>query len=235
MSPKGKKLLIAISAVLIAVIVVFPSVYLLYTSSKQAKLIVNNGSASYTFMFGFSHNNQSINSVSFKSYSTTTTLDEGGLQTILEARMNGSAYASSDQPNVFFINLFLNLSGRLPYNLTPTFLTISVGALPGSPASFLSHIGNNIAQWNSRYQKPVNISTSEGGENLKMAFLNDTGLNRNQTFSFSLTDFILSPAGQALGLQYNTTYGLSITASLSGLSQPVSTTLYIFFIDVPKG
>lgn len=244
MSPKRKQLFITISAVAVVAIVIVASFYAL--QPKEPQITVKEGSNSYTFIGDFINETNTANVPSFLNYSATSTFTEtGGKNYSLNASMHGSAYGSGLGPPSFVFDLFFYLAGILPYNLHPSGLEISIEPVPGSTPAFTSYLKNTVFQ-NDYFvfstPKPVNVSVSgkapgfPGSLNLNLTLLNDSGLRPNQTFYFSLTDTIESAsAAPFVSLQYNTSYGLSVTASLEGLSNPVSVTLYLFFIDIPKG
>ena len=246
MSPKRKRLVIVISAVVVAIVIIVPSVYVLYTKQE---ISVKEGTASYTSIGDF-YERGSNNKSMINSYNATTVITEQGNNGFhLDASMFGDAYGTGSyganiKLHALAFDLFFYLNGTLPYNLHPSGLVISVAPVAGSTSLFKSYLIDNVGQndyGNPVGEAPNNVTASGTGTgnytflNLNLALLNDAGLRTNQTFHFSLTDCIQSHGQSDASLQYNTTYGISVTASLEGLSKPVSTTLYLFFIDIPKG
>ncbi len=237
MEPQRKRLNLVIAVVAVALVIIIPSTYSYYISTHKPPVITtNNNSASDTMMFSFHYHNISQDSATFNSYNATSTLNENGIPyATLQSTMKGNAIAIGNRPNAFMIYLVLNISGKISYGLKPSGLTISVESLSGTQSPFTAYIRDALMQvdYMSTYRKPVNVtSTSTSDQNLNLKFLNYTGLQKNQTFHFSLTNIISTVGVWDNALQYNTTYGLSITTSLQGLPKPVSTTLYIYFINL---
>lgn len=240
MTPKMKLLLRVTFAITVATVLAVPSIYLLL---GQSEIAVEEGSASYTFTGNFF--NTSGQTPSFSNLNTTTTIAEKGFSDFaLHASMSGYAFGEESNVSLLYFSLSLQLKGNLSFNLHPTGLDIAVAPLSNSTSTFRTYFGRSVTQHDTNtaydliFQKSDNVSSSGGGLNLNLALLNDTNLRPTQTFNFSVWDIITNlviPANSSIGIpiQYNTTYGISVTASLEGLSEPVSTTLYLFFIDVP--
>lgn len=238
-------MLIAISAVAVAVVVIGASLYVLH--QRQPQITVKEGSASFTFIGDFFSSN-SVNPLFTNSYNATTLISEKGSSDFsLHASMQGSLYGFGQKKHIFAFFLNFHFNGSLPYNLHPTGLQFSVEPIKGSTPAFKSYITSFLEQSDVGGGAPtpmpdnVSLSTTGPGEsfglNLNLTLLNDSNLKSNQNFNFSVWDHINSDAvaGSSDVLQYNTTYGISVTASLTGLSEPVSDTFYLFFIDIPKG
>lgn len=255
--PKRKRVLISISAVAVAVVVIVASLYAL--QPRQPQITVKEGSNSYTLMGDFFNDTDGVKPpYSFNNYSATTIFTEtgpdqnyglnftetGSENYSLNSSMSGTAFSLFENAYYFVFVLYLYLRGNLPYNLHPSGLVISVEPVPGSTPAFRSYFKNTVSLTDYGLAlgtpMPVNASVAStapgfsGSSNLSLSLLNDTGLRSNQTFYFSLVDAILSMGGPPVALHYNTTYGLSVTASFEGLSKPVSVTLYLFFIGVPE-
>lgn len=244
MTQSRKRISIVVSAIVVAVIVMVPSVYVLYLKPKPIEMTVDQGAKSYTFIGDF-FNYTSVNPIFFDTYGCTTLISEKGHGNFsINASMFGNAYGYGTDNHFFGSGLFFTLNGTLPYNINPSAGNIMIRPLNGSTQSFKSDFYATDYQTapTPGQSAPKNVTTSfapgSSFYKLDLNFQNDTGLKPKQTFNFSIVDFITfgdtSPPTPN-NLQYNTTYGISVTASLSGLSKPVSVTLYLFFIDVPKG
>lgn len=243
MNSRKKKVKFVISAIAVAVVVILTSIYAFYDNPKSEAITVSQKDASYTWVSDFfvagNQNPMHLNKSNFTS-SALITEKGGDVSTLNSSILDGNAYgnASGLAPSPFFFSLTLRVSGILHFNILPSTLNISVAPLPGSTSSFESYINNNITQGNSiPYSGPDNVSVVNFAQrNLSLRFYNDSGLSRNQSFHFSTEDQITGGLQQpyiSSALEYNTTYGMSITASLTGLPKPVSTNLYLFFIIVP--
>lgn len=236
MELQRKRLQLVIAVIAIVLIIVVPSMYYFYISNNKPPVITSsNDSASHTLMFSFQYNNFSQDSASFKNYGANSTMRENGIPYVtLRSTMNGNVWAFGNHPNAFMDYLVLNVSGKISHGLRASGMTISVEPLSGSQSPFTAYIGESLTQvdYMSVYKKPVNVTSFAGSQNLNLKFLNNTLSQRDHVFNYSLTDTISTVAGFDTNLQYNTTYGLSITTTLLGLPKPVSTTLYIFFINM---
>ncbi len=236
----GMKLFLrAVFAIAVAIALVVPSLYILYMG--QPEIAVEEGSASYSLRGDFFNTNGST--LSFSNLNATTLIAEKGFNDFaLRTSMSGFAWSDkSSNPLLYFV-MTLYVSGNLSYNLHPSGLRITAAPLSNSTYTFKTYFGRSVAQYDNGYDlispQVDNVSKSGGGLDLNLSLLNDSGLRQPQTFNFSVMDIItnqLMLLNSSIGIpvQYNTTYGISVTASLEGLSNPVSTTLYLFFIDVP--
>ena len=237
MSPRKKRLVMVISAVIVAIIVVVPSLYLLQTKQNNPEITVKEGSSSYTFTGDFfSAYSYPLN---FVGPNAATLIAENGYYNFsTHASMYGGVEDIGGAWHSPSIGAVFNFTGKLPYDLHPSGLRISLNTINGSGPVFTSYVDNGYQYDASDFTKlPVNVSEGStvvnGGHNLNLKFSNDTGLKSNQSFNFSLQDVINIQGTDSL--QYNTTYGISVTATLEGLPEPVSTTLFLFLIDIPKG
>ncbi len=235
-----KRNIVAISAVVVAILIVVPSLILFEFSSPN--FTVKEGSSTHT-MIGDLFGNNTF-SDSFSSLNTTTTISEKGHTPYkISAIMAGQTY-NLGQNNTFDFQLFLDVNGAIPGNMHSTGLIISVMPLRGSGPNFSSYI-NNFTTQNKENYLPVpfpppssrNVSSTSGDLKVYFPFINNLGQKQNKTFNFFVSDLIncgsLVIPSNCL-LQYNTTYGVSVVLALTGLNKPIFNAFYIYFISVPE-
>lgn len=237
MPQREKRLVIVASVVLVAVVIIVPTVYLFHIRPKYPEISVQDESATHTYIGDF-FNTSYNNSQSFGNYSATTLISEKGgggtyhIQSSMSGRANEPPYILRGNNRSFDITLSLIVNGTLPSNLKPTGLEISVLPLTAFGPTFSDYVDSSTHQYFSLELN--NVSASQGDNYANLTFLNDSISNPHANFNFSVEDKVICSGPFPFPLQYNTTYGISVTARLLGLSEPVSTTLYLFFIDIPK-
>lgn len=236
-----KRNLAAVSAVIVAIVIIVPSLLLVDMNTPSYK--VSEGSSTYT-MIGNLFGNNSI-SDSFSHLTASTVISEAGNNPDhINAVMSGSTL-DLEQNNTLGFQLFLVVNGSIPGNLHPTGLTISVLPLYGMSWEFSDYVNNYTTQNKGVRITPTsssppashNVTAAQGETQLNFTFKNDTGLKQNQTFNFFLMDLIdCGGIGipTELALNYYTTYGISVALNLVGLNKPVYSVFYIYFTSIPR-
>lgn len=221
-------------AIVVAVIVIVSSMYFLYV--RQPEITVTVGTASHTFTGDFLKTNSgNYTRIAFGAVTQISEKSSSGF--FLNTYMMGGPFgtesvtASGIAYNLSFVSV-LNITGRLPYNLHPTGIVISAEPINGSSQTFMTYSVSEISIFYlSKYLHNVSEPAQPTGLPVRFGLNNDNGLNNGQIYNFSMTIGLDMFIPYGLHIQANATNGISVTVTLEGLSEPVSTTLYLFFIS----
>lgn len=243
MNPKEIRKISRVLIVLVVVVLIaLPVLYSGYIKTGY-ELNVEESSANYTWISSF-QNISSTSPLFLRNYSSSSLLvlspfsGKGESQvSSFNATLGGATYTGGpDSPFDFSLDLTLRLSGNLTSELKPSGISISIKPIQGSSIRFSNYLYANLIQTSPGLgnYSASNVTSHFLTESnlLKLNLYNQSNTKQNQRYHFSTYDFISTSI--ANGLKYNTTYGISITASLNGLSKPISDTLYLFFINIPE-
>lgn len=234
---KLSKVLIVLAVV---VLIALPYFYSLYVKSSN-ELDVKESPATYTWIHSF-QNIPSNNPLFMINYSSSSSLilsplaDPGkSTSSSFNATLGGAAYTGGpDGPYDFSLDLTLKISGNMTSQLKPSGVSISLEPIQGSSTRFSNSLYANLFQTSPRVgnYSSTNVTSqfSTVDSLLKLNLYNQSGVKQNQIYHFSVYDWISTSI--AHGLRYNATYGICITANLIGLSQPISDTFYLYFINI---
>ncbi len=231
-------------AVLIAAIVVLSSTFYYLVVLKPVPLTANDGKSTYLLKGSFTHinNTQVVNATR-----ATTSISTANYQnSSLSIEITGYTHYSRELSCVCF-DFWLTVCGNLTPNLHPKSLVLSqsISYYSALNTSKLSSTSIVTSAWAPKISNLTNLSIpafegaiclpTSGSLSIFLNFANDTHLSRNSIYHFAFTKRIVPLILNRFCFypnSYNLTYYTNFTASLTGLSQPVSAQVDLILEDV---